>query len=555
MWREKYQLVAPAGEGGQGIAFRVTKPGEPDAYFLKELKHGHDSERRARFSREIACYRTLSHPGIPRYIDSNLEYFGDRDIPLYVVSEYIAGPTLIQRAQNERVSTVDALASVRRVVEILSYAHDRDARHRDLKPDNIIVRDGVWTDVVLVDWGMSYVGGDPGNHETETGQEIGNRFLRLPEHGAGAGSKREAVSDLTFAVGLLFYLLTGQAPRHLTDEHNRKPHERQTSRAGLAARGDLNLPMLLDFFDRGFEVAVAGRWQSAEEMLAAMAKVRAISPLTGNTVEAQLARLSSLMERQDELRLLNQREHLNTLGTMLRLAHGTLRNIAPNLEFPYGGPTIDPTKALTTMRLMVQPHNDRARAFESTWEARLVGTDAVFAIVSPFPQTVHRCPVTELTQNQPAVTEAVQKILLQGMVEILEGDGVNRRRYFYGEIFADYELALHQSQVLSRPLFLVVFDSKREDNSALQHRLGYFTEFAGTKEALEKHFVQAIVDVHKLPIRHFIPKEDRLEHCLMAVLTPNGDPLRVESVYANPSEGAKRVAQMIKQWEELGWRK
>lgn len=70
------------------------------------------------------------------------------------------------------------------------------------------------TRVVWVDFGISF------NHTedddlTRVNEEVGNRFLRLPEHAPRGSSP---VSDVTQLAGLVLWVLTGVEPRALQDE-------------------------------------------------------------------------------------------------------------------------------------------------------------------------------------------------------------------------------------------------------------------------------------------------------------------------------------------------
>ena len=46
--------------------------------------------------REVAAYRTLEHPRIPKLVDSNTDNYEDPAFKLYLVTEYIVGTTLSQ---------------------------------------------------------------------------------------------------------------------------------------------------------------------------------------------------------------------------------------------------------------------------------------------------------------------------------------------------------------------------------------------------------------------------------------------------------------------------
>ena len=62
--------------------------------FLKILSRQGDTERRARFFREASAYATVDHDGIPRLVESNAHHHQDLAYKVYLITEFIEGPTL-----------------------------------------------------------------------------------------------------------------------------------------------------------------------------------------------------------------------------------------------------------------------------------------------------------------------------------------------------------------------------------------------------------------------------------------------------------------------------
>ena len=199
----------------------------------------------------------------------------DTEIELHIVTDFILGPTLQQwRESRKQVELNDAIAVTRELLVVLNTCHVADLVHRNVKPDNIILADGNPERPVLLDFGLSFRKVSEIDFETEAGQEIGNRFLRLPELASGNSQKRDARSDLSFAGGILFYLLTGQPPYILEDSDRRLPHQRDKP---LAVFQDVvnaeRLPRLLSWFDKAFTPSFADRFGSADAMLTSMERV------------------------------------------------------------------------------------------------------------------------------------------------------------------------------------------------------------------------------------------------------------------------------------------
>lgn len=180
----------------------------------------------------------------------------------------------------------------RKIARIVKAAHLADVLHRDVKPENVVVRDddGVLTPF-LVDFGMAHVDESPGAFATNDAQEVGNRFLRLPEFGAGFENKNDPRSDYTFCVGLLYFMLTKSNPIALLDESNNPPHLRRVERILLRESG-LEEDRLLRFFDIGFQNDIAKRFQTADDLIAGLDGLVSTSG-DAHDPEAVMARLRS----------------------------------------------------------------------------------------------------------------------------------------------------------------------------------------------------------------------------------------------------------------------
>ncbi|GGA15305.1 protein kinase [Okeania sp. KiyG1] len=161
------------------------------------------------------------------------------------------------------MNVFDAVHFTLKLLDILEYCHQRDIVHRDIKPDNIIIRNNDITTPVLIDFGLSFNKEDD-TSLTPTGQDIGNRFLVLPEHKRESGLQRDERSDITQVCGILFFVITGKEPRHHLDERGNKPHQnqRQEIQQNLSILPQHILSKINRVFDRAFEYRIDTRWQS-----------------------------------------------------------------------------------------------------------------------------------------------------------------------------------------------------------------------------------------------------------------------------------------------------
>ncbi|MDY7007041.1 MAG: serine/threonine-protein kinase [Cyanobacteriota bacterium] len=265
-WDKNWETLKDIGGGGQGKTSLVKPKNDSflaGKYVLKILKEQKDDERRARMYREVTNIRTLRHTGIPKLIDSNYEFFEDLNIPLYMVTEFIKGSTLEEFVAEGVMNVFDAVRFTLKLLDILEYCHQRDIVHRDIKPDNIIIRKNHITTPVLIDFGLSF-NKENDTSLTPTEQDIGNRFLVLPEHKRKSGLQRDPRSDITQVCGILFFVITGEIPRHLYDEKGNKPHQNQRReiQQNLSILPQHILSQINRVFDTAFEYRIDYRWQS-----------------------------------------------------------------------------------------------------------------------------------------------------------------------------------------------------------------------------------------------------------------------------------------------------
>jgi len=187
--------------------------------------------------------------------------------PLYFVSEWIDGPTLQEYVGGKPCSIDEALKITRDLATIVSRCHGGDVYHRDIKPDNVIIDQAASTPI-LVDFGTAWAKAEPidDQFQTEVGQELGNRFLRIPDLAAGR-ERRDPRADITLLVGILFFMLTGRAPRILIDENMRPPHEAMLNALPDALVADPRWPLVRRILHVGFQPDVNQRFQSADDLI------------------------------------------------------------------------------------------------------------------------------------------------------------------------------------------------------------------------------------------------------------------------------------------------
>jgi serine/threonine-protein kinase PpkA len=129
----------------------------------------------------------------------------------YIAMEYLSGGSIMPQ-ENEPIAAAQALKSVREIAMALDYAHGKGYIHRDVKPDNILLRDDGSS--VLSDFGIARAV-DGTTMMTKTGSVVGTPYFMSPEQ--LRGREIDGRADL-YSLGVVLYqLLTGKVPYSASD--------------------------------------------------------------------------------------------------------------------------------------------------------------------------------------------------------------------------------------------------------------------------------------------------------------------------------------------------
>lgn len=202
IYGNRWQISEGLGEGGQAHTFLVKDVERDDdtRYVLKRLKN---INRIKRFEDEVKAVKSLSHENIVTLIDFDLE--GDQP---YLVMEYCSGGSLANIEPFWREQPIVALRLFEQICEGVAYAHANNVVHRDIKPDNIFLRNKNGP-LVIGDFGICYLEKD-GTRVTLTDEAVGARSYIAPELEEGRVNIVSKRSD-TYSLGkLLYWLLSGR---------------------------------------------------------------------------------------------------------------------------------------------------------------------------------------------------------------------------------------------------------------------------------------------------------------------------------------------------------
>ncbi|HEY9786138.1 MAG TPA: serine/threonine-protein kinase [Candidatus Obscuribacterales bacterium] len=175
-----------------------------EAVLPPTLSEAAREKARALFAREAKLLSRLSHPQIAKVLDHFTE--NGRD---YLILQFVPGHTLRQIVTKQGPQAEErTLALAKQLANILDFLHTQEPPiiHRDITPDNLVLRDD--EQLVVIDFGAAneFVG-------TATGTLIGKQAYIAPEQFRG---KAQPASDIYAAGGTLHYVLTGKDPTPLS---------------------------------------------------------------------------------------------------------------------------------------------------------------------------------------------------------------------------------------------------------------------------------------------------------------------------------------------------
>jgi serine/threonine-protein kinase len=158
-----------------------------------------------RFLAEIKTTARLQHSHILPLHDS-----GEHEGLLYYVMPYVDGESLRHRLQRERQLPIgDAVRTIREVANALDYAHRHGIIHRDVKPENILLRDGT---ALVADFGIALaLSASASTPATEPGRIIGTPQYMSPEQATEEGGV-DARTDIYALATMLYEMLAGEPP-------------------------------------------------------------------------------------------------------------------------------------------------------------------------------------------------------------------------------------------------------------------------------------------------------------------------------------------------------
>jgi serine/threonine-protein kinase len=204
----KYILEQPLGQGGFGITFKAVHRDLGQTVVIKTLTPASHqipqfTELERRFRDEARRLALCVHPNIVRVND----FFTEEGIP-YLVMDYIPGQTLEEVVfPDHPLPEAIAIHYIRQIGAALQVVHQNGLLHRDVKPQNIILRQST-QEVVLIDFGIAREF-TPGTTQTHTSL-VSVGYAPIEQY--MSQEKRTPATDVYGLAATLYALLTATVP-------------------------------------------------------------------------------------------------------------------------------------------------------------------------------------------------------------------------------------------------------------------------------------------------------------------------------------------------------
>jgi eukaryotic-like serine/threonine-protein kinase len=262
----RYRIVRRIGSGGMADVYCAEDGhlGRQVAIKVLHRRFAQDQEFVERFRREAKSAAGLNHPNVVGVFDR-----GEHEGTYYIAMEFLTGRTLKDIVTAEAPLPQEQVIDIgTQILEAAGFAHRHGVIHRDFKPHNVIVDD--LGHAKVTDFGIARAGA---SEMTETGSIMGTAQYLSPEQAQGHAVT--ATSDI-YSIGVMLYeMLAGRLPfegdsavavalKHLSE-----------APAPISQwRPDVH-PALEAVVMAALAKDPAQRWQSAEDLAAALEAARA----------------------------------------------------------------------------------------------------------------------------------------------------------------------------------------------------------------------------------------------------------------------------------------
>lgn len=204
----KYTLDHELGRGGFGVTYKATLHSLGQTVVVKTLdgslrQDPHFLQSQQQFQAEAKRLALCIHPNIVRVLD----FFVEDGLP-FIVMEYVPGQTLDAVVlPDQPLAETTALHYICQIGAALKVVHGKGLLHRDVKPQNLILRQGT-DQIVLIDFGIAREF-SPGQTQTHTSL-VSPGYAPIEQY--LPQEKRSPATDVYGLAATLYTLLTAQIP-------------------------------------------------------------------------------------------------------------------------------------------------------------------------------------------------------------------------------------------------------------------------------------------------------------------------------------------------------
>ncbi|BAZ88826.1 protein kinase [Raphidiopsis curvata NIES-932] len=283
---DRYVIIRQIGQGGFGRTYLAEDMNRFREYcVLKEFSpvvQTPEAVKKAQelFEREATVLYQLEHPQIPRFrelLPINLE---GKEY-LFLVQDYVQGITYssllnTQQQQGLKFSETAVRQLLEQILPVLQYIHSMGVIHRDISPDNLILRSSDQLPVLIDFGGVKQIAANLASQYYQSGQNTPSSGTLLGKVGFAPSEQMQTGlvyphSDLYALAVTVLVLLTGKMPQEIIDTQTLQWQWRREVRLS---------PLLGQVLDRMLSYKPGDRYQTASQVLDALNYQRVSSPMS-----------------------------------------------------------------------------------------------------------------------------------------------------------------------------------------------------------------------------------------------------------------------------------
>ncbi|QSJ14964.1 serine/threonine protein kinase [Nostoc sp. UHCC 0702] len=226
----RYRIIRQLGQGGFGRTYLAEDGNQSHQTcvlkeFAPQVQQKQDLQKaKELFEREASVLKKLQHPQIPRFHASLQVQIGSKDFFL-LAQDYIDGDNYSQllekrQSQGKTFTEEEVITLLQKILPVLSYIHSQDVVHRDISPDNLILRSSDQLPVLIDFGGVKQLPASQGFWFTKLAVNhtlLGKKGY-APEEQLRQGKVFFSSDFYSLAVTALV-LLTGKEPQKLYDSY------------------------------------------------------------------------------------------------------------------------------------------------------------------------------------------------------------------------------------------------------------------------------------------------------------------------------------------------